>query len=528
MEYQENLQKKREVALRTGESSQSGASGILEISRDCILPDSYADIKRILAVSASLVPQSEYAEGGKAFYAGEVVCRILFVSDEGKNCAVTFHLDYEGSLPLGSADGDYTVAFMPILESVNARSVNPRKVGIKAKVNPTLFAWERRDASVRFPNQLTKADLESFEEKNEEIFYLSLRHASQSGIESGDDIHVAAPMGAVGEVLFYDIAFSGVTAEARKDGIAVNAVANLTVAFSEEGKEDDSSLRFLQHSVALSSLVACEGVCERDLCTASLYCEKIACVPAENAQGEKRTLELDFSYGIQAVCESKESLFAVKDLYSTRYDCENTEGEMKISRSVGKQTLSQRLKKEVSFKENGVVMGVLPCVKGAYLSLDENRCGVAEGNILAYVLILEDDGSVVCENVELPFSIPTELVFSEKPECLIRTTFDHGRAQLSGERLTVEIPLSLTLLAWESVKERAIFSSSVLAESEKRDEAAFTVYFPSVNESLWDIAKKYKISSDRLVLTGGENGGSHRRALILPPKSKELFSGVIT
>ena len=101
-------------------------------------------------------------------------------------------------------------------------------------------------------------------------------------------------------------------------------------------------------------------------------------------------------------------------------------------------------------------------------------------------------------------------------------------AQVKGERLTVEIPLSLTLLAWESVKERAIFSSSVLAESEKRDEAAFTVYFPSVNESLWDIAKKYKISSDRLVLTGGENGGSHRRALILPPKSKELFSGVIT
>ena len=524
MEYQENLQKKREVALRTAEN----AIGSLEISRDCILPDSYADIKRILAVSASLVPQSEYAEGGKAFYAGEVACRVLFVSDEGKNCAVTFHLDYEGSLPIGSADGDYTAAFMPILESVNARSINPRKVGIKAKVNPTLFAWERRDASVRFPNQLTKADLESFEEKNEEISYLTLRHASQSGIESGDDIHVEAPMGAVGEVLFYDITFSGVTAEARKDGIAVNATANLTVAFSEEGKEEEPSLRFLQHPISLSTLLACEGVGERDLCTASLYCEKISCVPAENAQGEKRTLELDFSYSVQAVCECKESLFAVKDLYSTRYDCENTEGEMKISRSVGKKILSQCLKKEVPFKENGVVMGVLPCVKGAYLSLNENRCGVAEGNILAYVLILEEDGSVVCENVELPFSLPTDLVFHEKPECLIRATFENGKAQLSDERLTVEIPISVTLLAFESVKERAVFSSTVIAESEKRDETAFTVYFPTANESLWDIAKKYKISTDRLVLTGGENGGTHRRALILPPKSKEFFSGVIT
>ena len=62
MEYQENLQKKREVALRTSEN----AIGLLDISRDCILPDSYADIKRILAVSASLVPQSGYVEGGKA------------------------------------------------------------------------------------------------------------------------------------------------------------------------------------------------------------------------------------------------------------------------------------------------------------------------------------------------------------------------------------------------------------------------------------------------------------------------------
>ena len=526
MEYQENLQTKREVALRIGEHTQGSSPGLLDLTRDCILPDSYADIKRILAVSASLVPSSGYAEGGKAFYAGEVICRVLFVSDEGKNCSVTFHLDYEGNLPIGAADGDFTAVFMPVLESVNARSVNPRKVGIKAKVNPGLFAWERRDASVRLPNQLTKADIESFEEKTEEISYLSLRHSSQSGIESGDDIRVEAPMGAVNEVLFYDISFSGVTAEARKDGIAVNATANLTVAFTEEGKTD-SSLRFLQHAIPISSLLPCEDASESDLCMASLYCEKIACVPAENAQGEKRTLELDFSYGIQAVCECQETLLAVKDLYSTRYDCENTEGEIKFSRSVGKQTLSHRIGSEGSFKESGVVMGMIPTVKSAYLSLDDKRCGVVEGNVFAYVMILEDDGSVVCETVEIPFSIPTELTFHDRPECVIRASLDQGRALLSGEKLTVDGILSVSLLAFESAKERVIVSSTVLAESEKKDEAAFTVYFPTVNESLWDIAKKYKISTDRLLLTGGENGVG-RRALILPPKSKEIFSGVIT
>lgn len=522
MEYQENLQKKREVSLRTGD----GVPSVLEISRDCILPDSYADIKRILAVSASLVPSSGYVEGGKAFYAGEIVCRVMFVSDEGKNASVQFNLDYEGNIPLGSADAEYTAAFLPILESVNARSVNPRKVGIKAKVNPGLFTWERRDASVRFPSQLTRADLDSFEAKNEEISYLSLRHKTQSGIESGDDIRVEAPMGAVSEVLFCDVSFSGVRCEARKDAIAVSASADVTVAFCEEGK-DDASLCFLHHSIPISSLVACEGACEGCLSLASLYCEKIACVPAENAQGEKRVLELDFSYGIQTVCECREVLLGVKDLYSTRYECENTEGDIRVSRSVGARNLSCRCTKEVSFKENGTVMGMIGAVKGAYLTLGEDRKGIAEGTLLAYVLILEEDGSMVCETVDLAFSLPTELAFSERPECFLRAMPENGKATLIDGILTVEIPLTVSVLAWENTKERLIFSSAVLAEAEKRDESAFTVYFPTAKESLWDIAKKYKISTDRLVLTGGENGGVGRRALILPAKNKELFSGVI-
>ncbi|MBQ4120805.1 MAG: DUF3794 domain-containing protein [Clostridia bacterium] len=527
MEYQENLQKKREVSLRTTDGAQGLPLGLIEISRDCILPDSYADIKRILSVSASLVPSNGYAEGGKAFYAGELLCRVLFVSDEGKNCSVPFTLEYEGSAPLGSADGEYTAVFMPNLESVNARSVNPRKIGIKAKVNPGLFTWERRDASVRFPSQLTRADIESFEEKNEEISYLSLRHKAVSGLESGDDIRIEAPMGAVGEVLFCDITFSGVRCEARKDAVAVNATADVTVAFREDGK-DDTSLRFLHHAISLSSLVPCEGACEGDLCLASLYCEKISCVPAENAQGEKRILELDFSYGIQAICECRETMLAVKDMYSTRYECENTEGEIRISRSVGKQILSHRCTKEASFKENGSVMGMIPAVKGVYLTLGDDRKGIAEGTLLAYVLILEEDGSMVCETVDLPFSLPTDLSFSEKPECFLRAMPENGKATLLDGKLTVEIPMTVSILAWENVKERVIFSSAVLAETEKRDESAFTVYFPTANESLWDIAKKYKISTDRLFLTGGENGGVGRRALILPPKSKEIFSGVIS
>lgn len=526
MEYQEKLQKTREVSIRTGDGAQGMPLGMLDLSRDCILPDSYADIKRILSVSASLVPSGAYIEGGKAFYSGEIVCRVLFVSDEGKNCAVQFNLDYEGNIPLGSADSDYTAAFLPVLESVSARSINPRKVGIKAKVNPGLYSWERRDASVQFPSNLTRADLESFEEKNEEISYLSLKHKTVGGIESGDDIRVESPLGAVGEVLFCDVTFSGVTCEARKDAIAVGATADVTVAFCEEGK--DNSLRFLHHAVSLSSLVPCEGACEQDFCIASLYCEKVACVPAENAQGEKRTLELDFSYAIQAVCECRESLSAVKDLYSTRYECENTEGEIRISRRVGKQTLSHRCVAERSFKENGSVVGMIPALKGVYLTLDDKRTGVIEGTLLAYVLILEEDGSMVCEGVDLPFSLPTELGFAEKPECFLRAFPENGKAALIDGRLMVEIPMTVSVLAWENPKEKLIFSSTVLAEAPKREENAFTVYFPTAKESLWDIAKKYKISQDRLVLSGGESSGVNRRALILPPKSKEFFSGVIS
>ena len=113
----------------------------------------------------------------------------------------------------------------------------------------------------------------------------------------------------------------------------------------------------------------------------------------------------------------------------------------------------------------------------------------------------DKDGSVVCETVEAPFSLPTEFVFRDKPECLIRAMLEQGKASLSDGHLAVEVPLSVTVLAWENAKEHLVFSSTALSEIAPRGEAVFTVYFPSAQEALWDIAKKYKISSDRLLLT---------------------------
>ncbi len=527
MDYNEYAQNSREVILRCKEQESTS----LEVSRDFILPDSYADIKRILSVTASLAPTNAYCEGHRAYYGGEVNCRVIFVSEEGSVHGIPFTLDYEGSLTLGPAEGVYHAAFLPALESVSARSVNPRKIGIRARLDTGLYTWESRNAQVAFPGTLTPLDLESFEEKTENAAYLSFLYCSACGIESGDDIAFDLPFGGIDEILATNIVFSDITAETREDALAVNAVANIDILYRKTNGEGEEKAVFAsrQHRIALSTLVECEGAREGDAAVACLYIEKTVCRPSENEVGEKQIAELDFSYCVYAAVAQKDEVALTKDLYSTAYECDNIEGELRLSRFIGQRTLSARVSSDMSVGDKGEVIASNAVIRGVTLVKDENGYGNLKGLLAVTMLLQNEEGSLFSDSVELSFSAesgfsidsPCEYFLSAYPERLKITAKEGG--------VLLEASLTLSFLLWQNVKERAIVSSSAVAPCEKRDGDAFTVYFPSADEDAWAIAKKYRVRESDLILSGNAKGRGKeaRRALILPQKKKALFSGVI-
>ncbi len=531
MDYNENAQKSKVVSLRCGEAASGIPFGMTEVSRDFILPDLYADIKRILAVTGTLSPTTGYTDGGKAFFGGDLTFRVLFVTDEGEARSVSFPAEYEGQVTVGGSESALRTLFLPTLETVSARSVNPRKIGIKAKINPGIYAWEDRDASVSFPESMTAADRMSFEEKNEEIAHAVMKYLTVSGVESGDDIRLDDGAFPIREILSTDVSFSKISAEAREGAVAVNASADITMVYiADDPAEEKGRLSFLSHTVPVSCLLESTEAAEGDACHAALYAEKVTCVPAENAAGEARIAELDFSYTAAVALEKNEKVMVVRDLYSTLYECENDTCELRTSRYLGKAAFPVKCRGEIKFKEEGEVVGAFSAVRIISGTKNEAGSGEVSGLVSTAVVIREADGSLVSETVEAPFTADTGLSFGDKSEWLCRAAPEKTKAVLSGGSLVVDSSLSLSVMAWENRRDRVIASATVTAECADEGDRTFTVYYPAADETVWDIAKKYRVTRNSLILANGEfgKGGEGRRALIIPKKKKAIFGGVIS
>ena len=117
----ENLNYNSEIYSRVFQKSRE----IIECSRDFILPDFYADIKRIIGSSGSISPESCFIEGTKASMSGTLTTKVLFLDDENKLRSVTFTQDYSASIPIGdsAAYEDISMFCCPVLENVSVKKI---------------------------------------------------------------------------------------------------------------------------------------------------------------------------------------------------------------------------------------------------------------------------------------------------------------------------------------------------------------------------------------------------------------------
>lgn len=524
MEFFENeTEEGKTLHLRVGDRQKNE----FEISGDFILPDSLADIKRILSISGELHPDEGRVESGKAVTSGEALFRLLFVTDGGAVRSAVFSTAYENRQALTAPEGDPTAIFLPRLTSVAARAVNPRKVGIRAKVNTGTAGWEERDASPVFPDSVTDADRMGFEELREEIPSTVLHSYFVSGVESGDDIALPEGKPAIREILSAGLTFSSLRSEAREGAVQINADADLTVIYLAQGEGE--VVVFLHHKIPLSYLAEAPGTQEGDFVLATLTPGKVVATAAEGLDGTARLIEADFTYGISLVSGREEKCQVVRDLYSTDYETETVPVTLTVTKPLGRVGLREKLRGEGKFKEEAVVLGVLPQVRLNGFSKNEAGNAGAVGDVLLSVILKEADGSVVSEPVTLPFALDTGLAMPEGAEFIGTAEIAEVTARLSDGVIEASAQLAVSALGLENLTEEAVGGVKITSDVANDTPASFTVYYPAKNETVWDIAKKFRVRRDALLMSreGEPEAGAVRRALIIPKRQKAIYHGII-
>lgn len=498
--------------VRSSEKMQ----GKCDVIGDHILPDNYEDIRRILHAGVCLTPDRAELSAGKLVSEGKLTLTVLFEDDNGSVGSVDFTRDYQVSCSTDKSELSQTLLCMPSVDSVSVRLINPRKIGARITLDTNAKIWGEQSVSLELPEAFTASDRMSVERREESGDQLCIEVLSDGTHEVSEDIELERGMQPIDRIIMSDLSVD--IDEVRRSGNGLTLKGTLSLLVLYRDVEGTLACKRAELPFAREVETSLSGDYEQCEYAARVYIDKKSVVAGENAFGESKVIELDFSCTVN-VCVFNNCKFVItSDAYSTDYMTENVMTDYRYSALLPSFNENQSRSVEGECEEGQSLVCVIP---EKYVRYEDNS---PKAIVRLACLMKNASGKYSVTVLEDSFPIGEGV----NAEMLADMSLTLGQCSCEAGVLRVQYSARCRALAWEN-KECSALSALALAENtEGREPKALTVYYPQKGETLWDVAKKYRISESVLMSCNAiSDPAVMRGVLLIPKKRKASFSKII-
>ncbi len=467
-----------------------------------VLPDYLGDVKKILFSRARAVPSGKYKNAGTVDICGVVCYDVVYLDGEDSVTCATFTTDFD--LASRCSEDNYIDAHVRTrVANYALRLMGPRKFSAKANLECECFLIERREYVV---------DGDTFSRESA-VANCQLINIATAAYAEGKEREFAEELANIEGAIVDDLAVVISNAECQ----------NITTARCEEGIEVKCDVQVsallmpalgapytVSSTFPYSSFVDGEGI-EDDMAlfgVVDLLSLTTSINPGED--GISVVASVILQPGVRAVSNTK--LRLVKDCYSTDEGTLNEEGEFSYIEHIATKDASEKFSAEVPKSDIGSedVRNVL--FANATPKVEETEI---IGNTLVVRGILRFSG-IACEVIEdgklaysplkidTPFSVNVnyDLQIPENAEPRVAVSVTFPRIESDSTTLypsaTIGVHTSIVL----SRRESCITASNLTGEVIEHDRSLVRVYYPTAGETLFDVAKKFHTSCEKI---GGDN-----------------------
>lgn len=465
-----------------------------EATGEYTMPDYQPEIRRILGVRPTVLPPAKYVSASGVELNGNVDFQVIYVGADGGVYSVPLTAEYSCSAPIERAgefdlnDGVATLASV-VAETVNTRVSTPRKLSIRCRLRAHIRAYGQMEVEER---QIGAADPSSIRRRRMECRGLRPVCGMSDLITVSEEI---SGMGEDARVSVADaVAFVREVRVAQERALAAGDVfLKLTVS------REDGKVELHQRKIPFEGEIELEGA-ESDI-----PCRAVAVVSELNVHVEEGRILCEAGLLLEGRGMRELSLGFTTDLYSTQRqsDCEFAEYELPVSLGCGNGNLTQSERiplSSVNLPEGAEILD-------AWGSVLFDGCSAAGESVVLngqsrYQLLCQANGEFFSAELSFPLryelgSAGTEVVGFDCVGQVISC-----RARSDGEQLLLdaEIAVATDLVgACRISAVQCVRFGEPLEECENR----MVVYYPSATEDIWAVAKKYHVSSEKILEGAG-------------------------
>ena len=507
-----------------------------EVSAEISLPDYYSNAEKILFATAASSINDKYAEDEKITYSGSVTFTVYFITSENELKCISFDGSFDGDPTIctqekGEEDTTYTVNIFPVCGSVSYRLIGPRRISAKCRITSDICVTAERLFEPDISGEGEYDTAITLQRKSDSVRTISETSFFEEDLRFSDDIEIESSLPPIADIISCNISIIPEECKQSDDTIQLrgSVIANC-LCISDTGE-----IMSVQKKLPIAETFdAPESASEKDetCCWAHITVAAVTAEAAENSFGEKKIIELDFTYSAEIFCVTETSTELTRDIYSTEYKTDSDYRKVPICKFSRVLTSNFSVNASTPFEstasspvqtseqktgEDGEEPALLTeapriphapsvlythaTIKEISSSFDEQKCRISISGTAEIYMIINDNGNTRGICFETPFKneldgygMTGNIISSAS--CACQTV--HGRADTAAVYADFEVILSVTAF---SVSDEEIIDKVALDKASKFDPMSrppILIYYPHRGESLWEIAKKYSTTVNAL------------------------------
>ncbi|NSW92230.1 MAG: DUF3794 domain-containing protein [Firmicutes bacterium] len=475
------------------------------VENDIIVPDTKPDIRRILFADGDAYIVNTEVDDEKISIDGIIRHKILYIEDGPEQNIKAFNIntDFTHSMDVPGVFKGMEGRVKCDVEHIDCQFVNGRKVNVKAILSIKSNITEENEYYVI--NNIE--DNEDVQILKNSITVNRFIGSNQAICTIKDSIEIPSGNPSIREILRNDVRIANTEYKITDNKIIVKGQANIQTLYAGDDKE--RSIRFMEHEIPFTQIIDLPGIDEESNLEIDCEIQNFSFEPIEDEDGEFRLMSGEIEINIWVSGSIKEDMDVIVDMYGLR--TELSLEKIKISMEellVGNRSqavLKETLTLENDFPEIIEIFNVFSKPVLSEYEIEENRItikGFVTNNVLYYSNSPEQP--ICCWKQDIPLKQPVE-IRGIKPSmgCEIGLDIEHSNySMLSSRDVEIRLVVGITSKFYDTIEQvfvERVIENPVDEERIHKLRPSITVYFVQEGDTLWDIAKKYRTTTDDIV-----------------------------
>lgn len=483
----------------------------ITLDDDFNVPDYKDDIENIVKEWGNVRVDNVKASGDRADVSGCMDFSLLYIgtgSNNSKERSRAIPVNMSGSMNFNESvnlteDSDSAyVSCLAKIEDLTIKTINSRKISVKAIISITVVCEEINDASVGCEVE-DEDNSQQIRVLNKNINYTQLAVNLHDNLRIRQNIAMPSSKPEIAEILWDDTEVRNLSSRLTDEGITITGELGVFIMYVS--KEEEAMAQWYETAAAFEGKLDING-CNGDMISCVSYSvvgKNIEIKPDFDGENREVSVELVLDLSVKAYEECQKNIIA--DMYSPVKNVKLITQPCSFKKLLMRNNSKCRASERVKVPDYVHMLQICNCTGTAQIddvTVEEDGLQV-DGAIIANVFYITADDNAPMGSIRaaVPFSNKIQLDMGEEVEYTLDACIDQLTAAMTGsDGIEIKGCIALEAVVFEQYTEEVVEDCAV----EEYDESEF-LKFPGIigyiangEDTVWDVAKRYHTTTESI------------------------------